>query len=126
MLSRMSEAEEYGYEGSYFPEVDEQGELAQDGYISSSPIVGTGHTRQRLRRRRDKSEEQIGEAVFFSYGVAVFFGFNESEERDILDDLDSAEAWIRKRPEADWEVEECHYIVSDPFFLVFLYINPRY
>ncbi|KIJ28176.1 hypothetical protein M422DRAFT_76855 [Sphaerobolus stellatus SS14] len=110
ILSRMSEAEEYGYEGSYFPDADEPGNFSQDGYISSSPVAGPAS--HRPPRRRDKMEEQIGEAVFFSYGVAVFFGFNEGEERDILDDIESAEAWVRKWPEDDWEIEECHFTID--------------
>ena len=54
----------------------------------------------------------MAEVVFFSYGVAVFFGLEEAQERDILDDLESAGVWIRKREEDDWEIEECHFAVS--------------
>ncbi|KAF8524394.1 hypothetical protein BU17DRAFT_42891 [Hysterangium stoloniferum] len=111
ILSRMSEAEEYGYEGRYFPDTEEASNFNEDGYISSSPNMNirppVGH---RQRTPRERPEDQIGEAVFFSYGVAVFFGFSESQERDILDDLDEAEAWIRMRLEDDWEIEECHYV----------------
>ncbi|TFK72099.1 DUF155-domain-containing protein [Pluteus cervinus] len=54
-------------------------------------------------------EEDIAEVVFFEYGVVVFFGLEESQERDILEDIDKAGIMKRKIVEADWEVEECHY-----------------
>ncbi|GJJ15049.1 hypothetical protein Clacol_009324 [Clathrus columnatus] len=124
IMSRMSEDEEYGYEGTYFPEVESpDSTFPQDGYISSSPLTNTNiHpnvTRRRHHKRRDNTtnlgplteDEHIAEAIFFSYGVAVFFGLSEMQERDIIEDLESAGAWVRKRPEEEWEVEECHYIV---------------
>ncbi|KAA1472562.1 DUF155-domain-containing protein [Dentipellis sp. KUC8613] len=50
------------------------------------------------------------EIVFLGYGVVVFFGLSEGEERAVIDDLDAAGVVRRRRPEADWEVEECHYV----------------
>jgi len=55
----------------------------------------------------------VAETVFFSYGVAVFFGFTENQEIGILEDLDRAGVMKRKMKEDDWEVEECHF-VYDP------------
>lgn len=49
--------------------------------------------------------------MFFDYGVAVFYGFEEGEERKILEDLEKAGVFVRRVGEEDWEVEECHYVV---------------
>lgn len=109
----MSEAEEYGYEGTYFPETDEAARFSQDGYISSSPRLGRlPDQHPQPQRQSENSDDHMAEVVFFSYGVAVFFGLEEAQERDILDDLESAGVWIRKREEDDWEIEECHFAVS--------------
>ncbi|WVQ81210.1 hypothetical protein IAT38_003332 [Cryptococcus sp. DSM 104549] len=68
----------------------------------------------RVRRRKSHSTlNNVAEAVFFSYGVSVFFGFNESEEREIMEDCESTGAWSRGLGEDDWEIEEFHY-VYDP------------
>ncbi len=58
--------------------------------------------------------------VFFEYGVVVFFGLSESEERDILEDIENAGIMKRKIQEGSWEIEECHYTVgsSNNLFLV--------
>jgi uncharacterized Rmd1/YagE family protein len=45
-------------------------------------------------------------------GVVVFFGLEESQERDILDDLHNAGVLQGRRAEDDWETEECHYEVG--------------
>lgn len=69
-----------------------------------------------LRRRKSYSTSgQIAEAVFFSYGVSVFFGFQESEERMIMEDCEGAGTWMRGVEEDDWEVEEFHYVVGFSF-----------
>jgi uncharacterized Rmd1/YagE family protein len=62
-------------------------------------------------RPKRKENSDVAEVVFFEYGVAVFFGLGEEQERGILEDLDNA--GILKRPikEDDWEVEECHFVV---------------
>ena len=112
ILSFMSEAEEYGYEGTYFPEAEEAARFSQDGYISSSPTLQRRPNQNPQPQQKENTDDKIAEAVFFSYGVAVFFGLEETQERDILDDLESANAWLRKRDESDWEVEECHFAVS--------------
>ena len=56
-------------------------------------------------------EEDVAEVVFFEFGVVVFFGLEERQEKDILEDI--ANAGIVKRPigEDDWEIEECHFAV---------------
>lgn len=67
--------------------------------------------RRRTRRGSDAmSSSRVAEVVFFEYGVTVFFGLTEREERDVLEDCESAGIWTRPVAEADWEVEECHYV----------------
>ena len=81
-LRRLSEAEENGYEGTYFASEDGEDSFSTDGYIvSSSPlenrIPNEQSDQQRARRRtraKSVSEEKIAEVIFFSYGVIVFFG----------------------------------------------------
>jgi uncharacterized Rmd1/YagE family protein len=156
-LSRMSQAEEDGYTGSYFisGRSPERG-FSHDGYIArsltSSPPID--------RRMRDLEENEVegesrergfvvdtplvtqspalappnasvseprtpvatgddaAEIVFFAYGVAVFFGFEEMQERDILEDVHDAGAVKGPRPDSEWKIEECHYAVSRlPSFL---------
>jgi uncharacterized Rmd1/YagE family protein len=51
----------------------------------------------------------VADVVFFAYGVTVFFGLTEREEREILDDCASAGGWIGGMNEDDWEIESCHY-----------------
>ncbi|RSH95283.1 hypothetical protein EHS25_000370 [Saitozyma podzolica] len=65
------------------------------------------------RRKSHSTHNQVAEAVFYSYGVSVFFGFQEGEEREIMEDCEGAGVWMRGRDEDDWEVEEFHY-VYDP------------
>jgi hypothetical protein len=69
-------------------------------------------TQRRRRRREDEagSSNRVAEVVFFEYGVTVFFGLSEREERDVLEDCEQAGIWTRPVAEADWEVEECHYV----------------
>lgn len=67
---------------------------------------------QRPRRRKSQASlNNVAEAVFFSYGVSVFFGFNEGEEKEIMEDAETAGAWTRGLSEDDWEIEEFHYVV---------------
>lgn len=63
-----------------------------------------------LARRKSSHSHKVAEVVFFEYGVTVFFGLSEKEERDILEDCESAGAWFRGIPMEDWETEECHYV----------------
>ncbi|TBU25589.1 hypothetical protein BD309DRAFT_971864 [Dichomitus squalens] len=77
---------------------------------------GPGSTRSRAARRRRTTAEEpqnFAEAVFFEYGVVVFFGFREDQELGILEDVEAASVMLRKIPRDDWEVEECHY-AHDP------------
>ncbi|EJU02183.1 DUF155-domain-containing protein [Dacryopinax primogenitus] len=60
-----------------------------------------------------ENDPNIAEAVFFDYGVTVFFGFEEHQERKVLEDLEEAGVCVKKLKEENWEIEECHF-VYDP------------
>jgi uncharacterized Rmd1/YagE family protein len=62
--------------------------------------------------------DDAAEIVFFAYGVAVFFGFDEMQERDILEDVHGAGTVKGARAETEWEIEECHYAVSRLIFFL--------
>ena len=176
-ISHLSEAEENGYQGTYFPaEAPPSDNLG--GYISSSSPVntqktsGARHTAGVDHPPRDDTDfetetetagfitepepgtpqsaralvgpsahvdpgaetdpgtyqrwrpppvqeaetpktkdDDVAEVVFFEYGVVVFFGLSESEERDILEDIQNAGIMKRQIQEGSWEIEECHYTV---------------
>ena len=156
-LSRMSQAEEDGYTGSYFipGRSPEQG-FSHDGYIARSPTNSPPID----RRMRDLEESEVedeqrehgypvdtslvtqsptlvppnapvseprtpaatgddaAEIVFFAYGVVVFFGFDEMQERDILEDVHGAGTVKGGHAESEWEIEECHYAVSSLPFII--------
>lgn len=56
--------------------------------------------------------EDYAEVIFFAYGVVVFFGLTEQQERGVLEDVERAGVMRKKLGEDDWEVEECHFAVS--------------
>ncbi|KZO95311.1 DUF155-domain-containing protein [Calocera viscosa TUFC12733] len=67
-------------------------------------------TAGRMNLTETEKDPNIAEAVFFDYGVAVFFGFNEHQERKVLEDIEEAGICVRKLKEDDWEIEECHFM----------------
>ena len=149
-LSRMSQAEEDGYTGSYFiPGRSPEGDFSHDGYIARSLTRSPVDRRMREPEESDveggsrergllvdtpllsqaptlvpppapaseprtpvATGDDAAEIVFFAYGVAVFFGFDEMQERDILEDVHGAGTLKGARTESDWEIEECHFAVS--------------
>ncbi|KAJ3571952.1 hypothetical protein NP233_g3422 [Leucocoprinus birnbaumii] len=156
-LTALSEAEEDGYQGSYFTQPIRRSSVdMRDGYISSPvltrsvPAVAVSppsetesaklasdtqvrwdkglasNDRKRkippllLRPHRDRDQsppppsEEVVEVVFFEYGVVVFFGLTEGQEKDILEDIENAGIMKRKINEDDWEIEECHF-THDPY-----------
>ena len=143
-LSRLSEAEENGYQGSYFNSPIPA--TPRDGYISSSPRrprrassatsaepintyesdlsnplldqepqspITDAEVAPEIEAPPQTStpEDEFAEAVFFEYGVVVFFGLEEQQEKDILEDIEKANVLKRRIAEDDWEVEEFHYTV---------------
>lgn len=118
ILTRLSEAEENGYEGTYFSSRDASDTLSPDGFIPSSfpddfrrSDESNGEATGRPRRK-SVTDERVAEVVFFAYGVVVFFGLQESQERSIIYDIQTAGVLTRKIEEDLWEIEECHYTVS--------------
>ncbi|KIK42717.1 hypothetical protein CY34DRAFT_804623 [Suillus luteus UH-Slu-Lm8-n1] len=151
LQKRLAEAEENGYQGSYFiPQEDVP--RTSDGYMTSGshaeshrppprPEVeseaegeaeyaeeGEGERYGENERSKDtkeraedgsheqvevKEEDRIAEVVFFAYGVAVFFGLDEGQERAIVEDIRNAGILKRPMKEDDWEIEECHF-AHDP------------
>ncbi|KDQ31853.1 hypothetical protein PLEOSDRAFT_1061934 [Pleurotus ostreatus PC15] len=153
LLTRLSEAEENGYQGTYFNA--EVGKApTTDGYISSSPVqnrrtpssapdtpeheipasaselepmTASSETEAETEAETERAwtpprptpspmrppEEEVAEVVFFEYGVAVFFGLTEEQEKGILEDIEGAGVVRRKIAEEDWEVEACHF-THDP------------
>ncbi|GJE96559.1 DUF155-domain-containing protein [Phanerochaete sordida] len=129
LLTVVSETEETAEEAGYFsaptPSIDT---AEMNGYIATSPPatgamsepepeVDTPRIRSPVspsvpmpsRRSPHPDPETFAEAVFFAYGVVVFFGLAEAQERSILEDVESAEIMQKPLPEARWEIEECHY-----------------
>ncbi|KAJ3728043.1 DUF155-domain-containing protein [Lentinula guzmanii] len=140
VLARLSEAEEMGYQGSYFPQETES-YPNEDGYMTSSsptetrqalneespfsPTSYVSSSPETIRQQRKPSSSRIdiereqvppqenAEVVFFEYGVVVCFGLTEGEEKSILEDVENAGILRRKISEERWEIEECHF-AHDP------------
>ncbi|KAJ4000731.1 DUF155-domain-containing protein [Lentinula boryana] len=140
VLARLSEAEEMGYQGSYFPQETES-YPNEDGYMTSSsptetrqalpeespfnPTSYVSSSPETIRQQREPSSSRIdiereqappqenAEVVFFEYGVVVCFGLTEGEEKNILEDVENAGILRRKISEERWEIEECHF-AHDP------------
>ena len=202
-LAHLSEAEENGYQGTYFTSPPERSEIElREGYISSSSPVNsqeprlaeppvqfdgllsytetdteTEHERERQHEHEPKPailaepetpiseiipstsypsydidpgaetdpgvyaqqrmpddsleqpnhelsqpqrEDDVAEVVFFEYGVLVFFGLKEQQEKDIIEDIEKAGILKRKFEEDDWEIEECHFTVCRAYPFDFL------
>lgn len=74
------------------------------------PVSSTAAPQQR-RASPPLDPDTFGEAIFFQYGVVVFFGLDVSQEHSILEDVEGAGIMVKPLPEDRWEVEECHYEV---------------
>ena len=66
-----------------------------------------------MKHREAADSREVAEVIYFAYGVVVFFGPTESQERSFIDDIESAGILVRKFEEDAWEIEEFHYVVSD-------------
>ncbi|KAG8898425.1 Protein transport protein S9 plasma membrane t-SNARE, partial [Tulasnella sp. 403] len=67
-------------------------------------------TSRSTRSQKAREEDRIAEIIVFDYGVVVFFGFEEGQERDVLEDFERALISVRPRAESNWEIEHCHYV----------------
>ncbi len=112
----MRDLEENEVEG----ESRERGFLVDTPLITQSPTLALPTAPVGEPRTPVAIGDDAAEIVFFAYGVAVFFGFDETQERDILEDVHGAGTVKGARAESEWEIEECHYAVSRfPPFLSF-------
>lgn len=133
LVADLTEAEENGYEGNYFTSHTSSSYDTSEGYIPGSPEtarqvslplgvqqpgpspdVADESERKKeptKRRGRGTSVYNRAEVVIFSYGVVVFFGLEEENERAIIEDLENTGLLSRKLPESEWEIEECHFEV---------------
>ena len=57
------------------------------------------------------SDDDSAKIMFFTYGIAVFFGFDEIQELNILKDVHGAGAIKGACTESKWKVRECHFAV---------------
>ena len=108
---RMREPEESEVEG----ESRERGLLVDTPVLVQSPALEPPLASAPMNEPRTPvaTGDDAAEIVFFAYGVAVFFGFDEMQERDILEDIHGAGTVKGARAEGEWEVEECHFAVSE-------------
>ncbi|KXN92159.1 Sporulation protein RMD8 [Leucoagaricus sp. SymC.cos] len=141
-MTALSEAEEDGYQGSYFTQPIRRSSVdMRDGPSSSVAVLLSDTeawtdsesipTQRRAIQVREPHpavtppppkepttstppEDEIAEVVFFEYGVVVFFGLTERQENDILEDIENAGIMKRKISEDDWEIEEFHF-THDPY-----------
>lgn len=130
----VSEAEETADDTNYFSAPTPTVEL--DGYIPTTPpataALGGAYSEPvtptqlsavspvvpapaRRSPNHHPDPDTFAEAVFFAYGVVVFFGLAEAQERSILEDIEAAEVMQKPLKEERWEIEECHYEVSAPY-----------
>jgi uncharacterized Rmd1/YagE family protein len=105
---RMREPEESEVEG----ESRERGLLVDTPLLAQTPTLLPAPTPASEPRTPVATGDDAAEIVFFAYGVAVFFGFDEMQERDILEDVHGAGTLKAARAESEWEIEECHFAVS--------------
>ena len=99
-----------GFEG----ESRERGGLLVDTpVLAQSPPLAPPHPPPPMSEPRTPvvSDDDTAEIVFFAYGVAVFFGFDDIQEHNILEDVHGAGAIKGARTESEWKVEECHFAV---------------
>jgi len=144
-LSRLSEADEHGYQGVYLtsqplrslaslsessltasPPVERRKRPPEVSLMSSPDIPYATPPDNRMIGSKTECDhtpfehtpdntappvDDIAEAVFFAYGVVVFFGLDERQEKNILEDIEKAGTLNRTIEEEDWEVEEFHFAV---------------
>ena len=121
-IPRTAETEETVEGLAYFSVPTRTEEL--EGFVSSrshetaseteahTPIPPSeGTPRPPIKRLQTPDTDSFAEAVFFAYGVVVFFGLDELQEQTILEDVRSAGVMEKPLQDNRWEIEECHYEV---------------
>ncbi|KAI0072925.1 DUF155-domain-containing protein [Panus rudis PR-1116 ss-1] len=101
-------------DGTFTTHHDERdGSVTPLATAASLPAVESSHSvphsHHSHHSHSHKELDSFAEVVFFSYGVVVFFGLAESQERAILEDIQEAGVMRRPLGEDQWEIEECHY-----------------
>ncbi|KAF9530287.1 hypothetical protein CPB83DRAFT_851313 [Crepidotus variabilis] len=81
--------------------------------IGKNAAEAVRNTELPVLEKEGEKDEGAGEVVFFEYGVVVFFGLSEGQEKDILEDINRAGVVRKSMDEDDWEIEECHF-AHDP------------
>jgi len=101
-------------------ESEVEGESHERGFLVDTPVLvqspGLAHPPPPPvgePRTPVPTGDDAAEIVFFKYGVAVFFGFDEIQEHNVLEDVDGAGTLKGARAEREWEVEECHFAVRN-------------
>jgi uncharacterized Rmd1/YagE family protein len=95
-----------------------EGESRERGLLTETPVLIQDPAFTPLPAQMSEpvtpvvASDDTAEIVFFTYGVAVFFGFDDFQEHNILEDVHGAGILKGARVEAEWEVEECHYAVT--------------
>lgn len=114
VLSMITEADERGYEDTYFPATSGTSTPAtRGGYIQTSLPLRRNNLRPPQRRLLGVDDNPVGEAIFFKYGVVVFYGFERMNEWDILEDLSKQGIMIKEKPVSQYEVESFHFAVRE-------------
>ena len=57
------------------------------------------------------SDNDTAEIMFFTHGIAVFFGFDEIQEHNILKDVHGAGTIKGACIKSEWKVRECHFAI---------------
>jgi uncharacterized Rmd1/YagE family protein len=114
VLSMVTEADERGYEDTYFPVTSGTSTPAtRGGYIQTSLPLRKNNLRPPQRRLLGVDDHPVAEAIFFKYGVVVFYGFERMNEWDIIEDLSKQGIMIKEKPISQYEAESFHFVVRE-------------
>ena len=114
VLSMVTEADERGYEDTYFPATSGTSTPAtRGGYIQTSLPLRRNNLRPPQRRLLGVDDHPVAEAIFFKYGVVVFYGFERINEWDIIEDLSKQGIMIKEKSISQYEVESFHFAVRE-------------
>ena len=110
----VTEADERGYEDTYFPATSGTSTPAtRGGYIQTSLPLRRNNLRPPQRRLLGVDDHPVAEAIFFKYGVVVFYGFERINEWDIIEDLSKQGIMIKEKSISQYEVESFHFAVRE-------------
>ncbi|KAK0472718.1 DUF155-domain-containing protein, partial [Armillaria novae-zelandiae] len=120
MMTRLSEAEENGFQGKFTNDTAHSSLPNHDGYISSSPVMTRGAYEaemsqvKRTTTHSDTEREPESPEIRLTNPPTQLNVEDVAEvERSILEDIENAKTITRRIAEDDWEIEECHF-THDP------------